>query len=279
MNEIEVKFKERENRDFFNEAYSSSNVAEYCLLDEKYEAIHPQVRCKDYFQDLFWLDNQIFDNKEEREKAINSKEDVYGFVPINYLTEYSLKNKDVYRVGIRFRTKGQDFRQFELTRQELAQSLMGQIETSLEFPTSNIFIDKSKEIMVFEFSNNWVQKPYLLSFYLLLSRMLSTIPEEELSKIEDFVNYLLEYSKKNSNTSASILKNSAFLLNKMFIEKELPEQTWESYKSMNSLHDASGVASYSMLLKRTEELSKSQKSTMSTNGLEIYGASISYSDN
>ena len=156
---------------------------------------------------------------------------------------------------------------------------MGQIETSLEFPTSNIFIDKSKEIMVFEFSNEWAKKPYLLSFYLLLSRMLSTIPEEELSKIEDFVSYLLEYSKKNSNTSASILKNSAFLLNKMFIEKELPEQTWESYKSMNSLHNVSGVASYSMLLKKTEELSKSQKSTMSTNGLEIYGASISYSDN
>ena len=259
MNE-EVKFLEREEAKVsFIEAYSAFNVSEYCFLDENNKPLHPQVRCKDYIQDLFWMSKLIDSNSDNNKIEEFKNTIIYGFKPYNYCILYPFINRDFYRVGIRFRTEGQNFRQYDNKHVELAQQIIIQIETSFEFPTSKVSLSKSKEILIFEFSSKWTTMPYLVSLYLLLIRVLSKASIEDMESIEDFKQYLLDYPKSKSGNEAQNLAGGSFLLKKLFKENIFPEQKWEDYKTINEIHNDSGVSSFSKFLKAFENQKKSQK--------------------
>ena len=134
-------------------------------------------------------------------------------------------------------------------------SRLKDLEDRLEFPTSNVFVDESKQILVFEFNPKWVEKPYLLSFYLLFIRILFTETVENLNKITDIKEYLQKYPASKSGYDASFINKSTFLLNLMF-NKEFPEQLWTFYDDVRSMHNTSGIVSYSNYLK---ELSTQKK--------------------
>ena len=247
-NKINVKFLEREDANVvFHEIYSSSNVTEFCMLDEDYKAIHPQIRCKDYLQDLFWV---------VRQKELKSGV-VYGFNAFSFL-KYPLIDRDIYRVGIRFRTEGQVFETVEDKHLHSMRSVLNQLEDILEFPTSNVFVDESEKIIVCEFDKEWVKYPYLLSLYLLLIRILSREKVEVLQKIKDIKKYLLEYPAKHSGNDAMNLKKGSFILNKIF-EKEFPEQPWDFYKNLYDIHDNSGIATYSSYLNTLKQQQDAKK--------------------
>ena len=138
---IKVKFLERKSEHFI-ESYMGIKVTEFCMLDDDFNAIHPQVRCKDHILDLFWIVRNP--NLSEDKK----NEIIYGFKVSNYL-KYPLIDRDIYRVGIRFRTEGQVFETISEERIALIASRLKDLEDRLEFPTSNVFVDKSKQILVF----------------------------------------------------------------------------------------------------------------------------------
>lgn len=254
---IKVNFLERKNEHFI-ESYYANKVTEFCMLDDDFNAIHPQVRCKDYIQDLFWIVRNP--NLSEDKK----NEIIYGFKASNYL-KYPLIDKDIYRVGIRFRTEGQVFETISEERTALIASRLKDLEDRLEFPTSNVFVDESKQILVFEFNPKWVEKPYLLSFYLLFIRILFTETVENLNKITDIKEYLQKYPASKSGYDASFINKSTFLLDLMF-NKEFPEQLWTSYDDVKSMHNTSGIVSYSNYLKElSAQKSKNEKALPARN--------------
>lgn len=243
---IKVNFLERKPSDRFIESYSAYNpVTEYCLLDDDYNAIHPQVRCKDYLQDLFWLFRNTTTPKEEKREVI------YGFTAANY-TKYPLVNKDFYKVGIRFRKRAND--EFEIITNELVEFVrthLNRLEDAFGFPKSTVFLDKSELILVFEFSSKWTDKPYLLSFYLLLIRAL--FRDNNLTDTKDMLKYILDYPKKHAGETAGFLNKSQYLIEKMF-NKDFPDQTWDEYDNVKKIHDTSGVVSYSQYLEQIEKI-------------------------
>ena len=262
MNE-EVIFLEREEaKVHFTESYGSNNVSEYCFLDENNKALHPQVRCKDYIQDLFWTSKLIQSNSDDNELQKLKTNQVYGFKPFLYCETYPFIDRDLYRVGIRFRTEGQNFRQYDNTHVELAQQLISRIETGFEFPISKVSLSSSGEILIFEFSSKWTTTPYLLSLYLLLIRVLNKASIEEMKAIDSFEDYLLTYPNKNSGNDASNLAGALYLLEKLFKQRVFPEQKWEDYKTINDIHNNSGISSFSKFLKKAEELKATDKKSI-----------------
>lgn len=260
MNE-EVIFLEREEaKVYFTESYGAKNVSEYCFLDDNNKPLHPQIRCKDYAQDLFWVTRLIRTTSDENELQRLKTNQVYGFRPYDYCKDYPFIDRDLYRVGIRFRTEGQNFRQYDNTHVELAQQLISRIETGFEFPISKVSLSNSGEVLIFEFSSRWTKFPYLVSLYLLLIRVLSKATVEEMKVIDDFEDYLLKYPTKQSGNEASNLAGAEYLLQKLFKERAFPDQKWEDYKSMMDIHNNSGISSFSKFLKKAEELkANSQK--------------------
>jgi len=259
----EAKFLEREEAKVkFSEVYGSENVIEYCFLDEEYKAVHPQVRCKDFIQDLFWMSRLLKSTSDEKKLAQLKTTVVYGFKPYDFCSNYPFVDRDYYRVGIRFRTKGQDFRIFEEQQSASAIRLINQIETGLEFPTSIVSLSKKRNIIIFEFSSKWSETPYMMSFYLLLVRLVTKLSPVELDKIENFQEYILNYPKSNSGNDARIIVDSLYLLEKIFNKEKIQEQTWEEYESISSVHNNSGISSFSKLIKKTDEMKKSQKSIL-----------------
>lgn len=256
MNDNEqVTFLEREvAKVHFIESYGSNNVSEYCFLDEDNKPLHPQVRCKDYIQDLFWTSKLIQSTSDENELQKLRTNQVCGFKPFLYCETYPFIDRDLYRVGIRFRTEGQNFRQYDNMHVELAQQLISRIETGFEFPISKVSLSNSGEILIFEFSSRWTTTPYLLSLYLLLIRVLNKASIEEMKAIDSFEDYLLTYPSKNSGNDASNLAGALYLLEKLFKQREFPQQKWEDYKTINDIHNNSGVSSFSKFLKKAEEL-------------------------
>lgn len=243
--ENEVIFLEREEKDVqFYEIYGSSNVAEMCMLNDKYKAIHPQVRCKDFIQDLFWLVRQPEITKELKENF------THGFQTGAYIS-YPLINRDIYRVGIRFRTEGQTFRTFTEEHREASHSVLNHLEKMFEFPLSNVFLSKTKKEMVFEFSPKWTKEPYLVSLYLLLIRLISLDDTEVLKSVTDVKEYLTKYPERKSGNDAGFIKRSEFILDKLF-NKEQPKQGWDFYTSFNGVHHSSGIVSFSSYLKQIE---------------------------
>ena len=245
VKENEVIFLEREEKNVkFYEIYGSSNVAEMCMLDDKYKAIHPQVRCKDFIQDLFWLVRQPEITKELKESF------THGFQTGAFI-KYPLVNRDIYRVGIRFRTEGQSFRTFTEEHREASQLVLNHLEKMFEFPLSNVLLSKSKQEMVFEFSPKWTEEPYLVSLYLLIIRLISLDDTEVLKSVTDIKEYLLKYPERKSGNDASFIKRSDYILNKLF-NKEHPKQGWDFYTSFSGVHHSSGIVSFSSYLKQIE---------------------------
>lgn len=254
-----IRFLERDdNKEKFYEVYNASNVAEYCMLNEELNAIHPQVRCKDYIQDLFWMSRLI--KKGERDLTDLKEMEIYGFNSYKYCVNYSFVDKDYYRVGIRFRTEGQNFRIFDDMFTSCVIKLLNQLETNFEFPTSEISLNETKDIMMFKFSSKWTEQPYLVSLYLLLIRVLINIDPLKIESIKSFEAYLLEYPKKNAGSDARILNDSTLLLTKFFGKEKIPKQNWEDFKDINDIHNNSGVSSFSKLIKRLEFLKSAKTS-------------------
>lgn len=251
----QTTFLEREVSNVkFMEIYGANNVSEYCFFDEDNNPLHPQVRCKDYIQDLFWTSKIIQSTNNKDELKILENNEIYGFKPWLYCESYPFIDRDFYRVGIRFRTEGQNFRQYDNTHVELAQELISRIETGFEFPISKVSLSNSGEVLIFEFSSRWTTTPYLLSLYLLLIRILNKASIEEMKAIDNFEDYLLTYPNNNSGNDASNIANSLYLLEKLFKEKNFPEQNWEDYNTIRDIHNNSGISSFSKFLKKAEEL-------------------------
>ena len=101
-----------------------------------------------------------------------------------------------------------------------------------------------------------------MSFYLLLVRLVTKLSPVELDKIENFQEYILNYPKSNSGNDARIIVDSLYLLEKIFNKEKIQEQTWEEYESISSVHNNSGISSFSKLIKKTDEMKKSQKSIL-----------------
>ena len=163
-----------------------------------FNAIHPQVRCKDYIQDLFWIARNP--NLSEDKK----NEIVYGFKASNYL-KYPLIDRDIYRVGIRFRTEGQVFETISEERTAMIASRLKDLEDRLEFPTSNVFVDESKQILVFEFNPNGLKNLICYHFIFYLLEILFTETVENLNKITDIKEYLQKYPASKSGYDASFI--------------------------------------------------------------------------
>lgn len=243
--ENEVQFLEREEKDVkFYEIYGSSNVAEMCMLDEKYKAIHPFVRCKDFIQDLFWLVRQPIITDKLKEVT------THGFKTGSFI-QYPLINRDIYRVGIRFRTEGQSFRTFTEEHGTQVAAVLNHLEKIFEFPLSNVFLNKTEEIAVFEFSPKWTEEPYLLSLYLLLIRLILLDDTDVLTNVTDGKDYLLKYPERKSGYDAGLIRRGDYIINKLF-NKEQPKQGWDFYSTFQSIHHNSGIVSFSNYLKQIE---------------------------
>lgn len=242
---VSINFLEREPGIGFVEAYSNKNVYEFCLLDDSLNGVHHQVRCKDYLQDLFWY---------QFTKQYPNDVQIFGFYPKSY-NNFKLTDREWYNIGIRFRTEGQEFEQFSKDIVDRVQYYINEIESILEFPMSTFYLDKNKKAILSTFSYKWTKKPYLLSLYLLLFRLLTNYSKKNDLKDMNVFDFLKGLPEKETGNDMRHLKNCSIMLD-LLREKKFPKQNWGDYKTINEVHSATGVSSYSIVLNRCKNLDK-----------------------
>jgi len=206
-----------------NEAYSEG--LQYAILDNEGNIRHKPIRCKDYIQDIYW--SEILKTGEIEQ---------YGFI-----WDGSNNNpvSKLYYVNVLLIAQNND------DLNDYIVSLKHNInlfEECLKFKFTEIFktSNESKDIII-RYSNEWSEKPYLLSLYYLLLRLCLKIDTK--NNIEELISFI-ETNLDNFDSSTiyslkSIIKENKLRL--IFINKEKYEQKWEEYNHSYDVHNYSGV--------------------------------------
>lgn len=208
-----------------NEAYGSG--LKYAILDDTNTIRHIPVRCKDYFQDIYW--SEIVSKKEVSQ---------YGFT-------WDGKNNNPVSKLLRVNL---------LLMNDISEPLNGKNIKELLKPfervlnidhTEYILVDDTPNQIVINYSNDWTKYPYLLSLFLFLVRI-GTKYEGKGNK-KDVLNWFKTEASKTalmSDKSILLFLKEEKIFDLLFINKTLGNQKWEYYKSVSSVHDYSGIVSY-----------------------------------
>ena len=212
----------------------------YQMLDEKFNSIHQPFFCKDYFNEMF---GSIFLGRDKS---------IYGF---SWKSEQSkdLLLKDRLKVALVAENQSTLFNMKLDHMREPLEKLLHSLETKLGFAKSRVLMFNNDLVVMVDFSKEWVQKPYLLSFFMMCLRIGYLYKHDNAF---DFFNmlvwkqYNIPVDKLTSHTTADIFsftnnKNSLDNLVKILNGEMLP-QKWTDYstKDTGTLHNSAGFVNY-----------------------------------
>jgi hypothetical protein len=211
------------------EAYS--NGLQMVVLDNKGNIRHKPVRCKDYFQDMYW---------SEKLKKGNVKQ--YGFEWDGNNNKPVSKQRYVYLGLISNDSTILIENAYNMLK------MLNCVENHLKIPFTTLQRDDNeKKNIILKYSNKWSNKPYLLSLFFLLVR--SGFHYEGVFQIDNIYKFLTIDILKKSLSDGD--KNSLFQLSKteglkeILLNKQKVESDWESYNLVYDIHNDSGIVSIS----------------------------------
>lgn len=222
-----------------------SNTFEMCLLkkesDNNYTGITVPVRCKDYFQDSFFIANKRNELSSEFKKQYNNKLEICGYV-INF-NDPSLDEllKDTLYIGIRYENNNN----FENNQNANSQAFMNYYDKLFNISSTKVLQSDDNKTIVFEYSREWTSELYMLSLFTLLARssVYCTTTDVDDKYISSFINDIKK-DYKNLSMWMSVQGKIEMLLNKSKISDR--NNTYNSIlKNMSTinLHHYTGILS------------------------------------
>lgn len=212
------------NNYFLNENYSSDEIIPNLALVYQNERITKFFRCKDYIQDVLWLQNiNNSDLKDITQYGFQfTKRDNVKFQDFELLFHYDniIKNIGLNDI-IEFKNNLTNF--------------INKIETKFNFELSKTTIvkDVDKYCILITQSPQWSNQLYLMSFYILLCRIGIYYKDE---KIEDYIFNFKDWDKSNIERGKEnillLLNNDLNDINHYFIYTE---------DYIRNIHDFSGI--------------------------------------
>lgn len=212
-----------------NEAYS--NGLKMVILDNKGNIKHNPVRCKDYFQDIYWS-----------EKLKKGKIQQYGFEWNGNNKKPISKQKYVYLGLI------SDDDSILIKNSYSMLKMLNCVENHFNIPFTTLQLDDNKKNnIILKYSNKWSNKPYLLSLFFLLVR--SGFYYNLDFNIDSVYKFLtIDILKENILDSD---KNSLFKLSKteglkeILLNKKKVNINYKNYTTSYDIHNKSGIVSIS----------------------------------
>ncbi len=196
------------------------------LLDNDYNGINYPFFCKDYIQDIYFVERCNID-KFEQYKFYWDKD------------KFKVLSSPTAKLALSF--SGYADHTLIATEESLVWSkrLINEVEEVLGFEPSKFELFKDENIVVVEYDNLWSEIPYLLSLFTGITRQLIGLTSEPIDLL-DFLTNTTRYHK-TIYQSETLPNDKYCVVVKHILEgKELPIQHWEDYNKgsnyMNNSH-------------------------------------------
>lgn len=225
----QVKLKITENKNSLAEIGHGANEVEMAFINEDTgENVSQIVKCKDFFQDIFWS------------RAKKSSSSIYGF------SWSHDKNNEVFSrkwltIFARIKTV-KDHNLTTITKEQVKnlKIFLNEFCKALKIPLCTTTLDSTEKYVVVKFNSKWTTIPYLLSGFFLYVRLGLTYDGER-----DIVEYISKDSNKFLSTNDPIYVKSAMQKIKDMLEGKLDtKQTYDSYINISDVHNNSGIVNY-----------------------------------
>jgi hypothetical protein len=230
----EIKIKLLKSNDFLIQI---PNKYMFHLIDyETHEPLTVQVKCKDFFQDVFWS-----------EKVKEDVKGIYGFSWKCGTYDFHNKPKLMFAIEKIGNSKIG-------TKHKNIQELLNVFDKSLNFEPSIAKPDESKNYCVILVDSKWIKRPYLSSLLFLLARI------GEYYDGSEILSFLKEISNRNDILSDAIYLRKSLNKIKNILKGYEYDQKWEDYKKKYKddyfeIHNYSGIVNLNI---RKHKLIKSQ---------------------
>jgi hypothetical protein len=217
MDKIKIKLLKSEKK-----LIEIPNNYKFHLIDyETYEPLTVQVKCKDFFQDIFWS-----------EKTKEDVKDIYGF--FWKCGTYDFHNKPKLMFAI---TKLNDYG-FGKKHKNI-QELLNIFDKSLNFEPSIVKPDETEKYCVVLVDSKWIKRPYLSSLLFFITRL------GEYYEGSNILEFLKEISNNNSILNDAIYLRNSLTKIKNILKGYEYNQNWEDYQSFSNtyyiIHNSSGI--------------------------------------
>lgn len=192
------------------------------------KTITPFVRCKDYFNDMFWCYHQ--------KNSCN----VCGFSWDSDRERELLSEKTLW-VAVRLRDRDKTKEHFDITEKEFkgVTAIVSQFSEKLGFKAPEFEMDDTNKYIIIGFDRAWTEIPYLNSALFLLIRMGFTY-----ERTDDPVKFF-EKAEFISPNDTGYYRSAKKRLSDMFEGKVDKNQTYALYSSGSAAHGSSGIVAYS----------------------------------
>jgi hypothetical protein len=186
------------------------------------------IKCKDFFQDLFWS------------RAKKNSSSIYGFA-WSHDKENETFSKETLNLVL-YVSQNIYTNRKKLTDQQWDNSVnfLSKVCQNLNYGEIEVDMDSSKEFIIFTFDKRYTEVPYVWSWFLMMLRLSLTYDNSE----------ILEYFKKDtliySTNDKMYVRNSNFLKNFNNIMNNIIDfsQKWTNYDEINTVHNSTGVLNY-----------------------------------
>jgi len=226
----------------YNLIEAFSKGLKYALLDSEGNIRNKPVRCKDYFQDVYW--SELLNKGEIKQ---------YGFEWNGNNTNPISKQEFVNVLLISDEYQNIKGKHFNI------QSFLNDVELILNIPNSIVQPSHNDENdLILTYSNEWSKRPYLISLLYLFIRVglqyenqgvLNFLYDKNLldKVLQNDTSVLLNIIRKDKNVSK---------IDILFEQKLLPEQNWEDYTNTSNIHNNSGIMNFKIKTNEGQKLSQ-----------------------
>jgi hypothetical protein len=202
---------------------------EMAFVSEKtHKNISQIVKCKDFFQDIFW----------SRKKKSSSS--IYGFSWSHdkHDDEFS---KDWLSVFARVKdNKKSSYLDLNNSQTENLKEFINIFNKSLKFELSETQLDETGKYVLIRFHKNWTEYPYVLSAFFLFARLGLTWDGKK-----DIMEYITKDSNKFLSVNDPVYVNTAKNKIKDLLDGKIDtNQKYEDYKDISSIHNYSGIVNF-----------------------------------
>lgn len=193
----------------------------YALLNNKLEALHSEVHCRDFITDIFGCE------------LSNSKMDLYKFkwTP----GTININEEETFRLAISYKRPFLDQELENISR------LLNQVALALEFNPVTVHRDIECVFWV-SFGKEWIQWPITVSLLTLLLRI-GSLFSEGMSLLGFLQVVQVQPGKLMCPSDASFVATAMSNFHNLLANKK-PLQHWNDYDTIYNLHYQSGIASY-----------------------------------
>lgn len=187
------------------------------------------VKCKDFFQDIFW----------SRKKKSSST--IFGF-SWDHKKHDDIFSKEVLTIFARVRNNSK--RNLESNTEQRAKNteiFLNKFCDKLSIPLCEANVDETGNYIIVNFHKRWTEIPYLLSAFFLYVRLGLTYDGKK--DIEEYVTK--DTSKFISSNDPLYVKKALQKIKDMLNGKLDENQKYEDYSDIGGIHNSSGIVNYS----------------------------------